>query len=57
MSDYEKITIHLNNQKKLSFIGKYRNDRQTENWHYYETKKGKLYHIRKKSIVYVETKA
>jgi hypothetical protein len=56
----ESIYIKLDNGDELRFIGKYRRDLETDNWHYYEItqgeKTGTLLHVRKDRIVYVESK-
>lgn len=39
---------------KERFIGKYRRDLETSNWHYWEKNTGVVIHFRKEHIVYVE---
>lgn len=52
-SNYRIITI---NGTQINFIGWHRKDldAQHENWHYYETTEGKIYHFRSEHMVVVE---
>lgn len=51
MKRYEVICV---GDVVFCFVGKYRKDLETENWHYYEKKDGKLIHFRKDKMVAVE---
>ena len=42
--------------KTFDFIGIYRRDLETKNWHYYEDEKGHFLHINKQFFVAVESK-
>jgi len=55
MTKYTKYTIYVVHQEKMPFvfIGKYRRDLETKNWHYYETEDGGLYHFKKEHMVAV----
>jgi len=50
--DLKKIRIETTSSD-LSFLGKYRRDLETNNWHYYEDEHGTIYHLRKKHIIAV----
>jgi hypothetical protein len=50
----KKITLYLTNWKVISFIWKYLQERQTENWHYYTDDRWTTYHIKKEYLMYVE---
>lgn len=38
---------------EIAFIGRYRRDLETDNWHYYETDANELIHVRKEHLVMV----
>lgn len=48
-----EYTIHLTTGEYITFIGKYRRDLETDNWHYYEKQEGTIIHLRKEHIIYV----
>lgn len=37
----------------ICFTGKYRRDLERNNWHYYETSRGDIFHFRKSEMVCV----
>ena len=50
----EKHEIYIKGREKpFTFVGKYRRDLETDNWHYYEDSYGILFHFRKEYIVAV----
>ena len=51
MEQYEIYT--KGREKPFIFVGKYRRDLETDNWHYYEDQYGILFHFRKEHIVAV----
>ena len=52
MDECKELTVVLKTGKVL-FSGKYRRDLERPNWHYYETKKGDIYHFKKDQMVCV----
>ena len=54
MKEYKLISIYLITGESKNFIGKYRRDLETNNWHYYEKNTGKLIHFRKEHMIYVD---
>ena len=48
----KKLTIICKNIS-VSFFGKYRRDLEKQNWHYYETSKGDIYHFKEFEMVAV----
>lgn len=51
MTNYEIYTT--NSPDPIEFVGRFRRDLETENWHYYETEDGIICHFRKKHMVAV----
>ncbi len=50
----EQYEIYIKGREKpFTFVGKYRRDLETDNWHYYEDSYGILFHFRKEYIVAV----
>lgn len=47
-----KIMI-MTTKTNYEFVGKHLPERETPNWHYYETVDGKLYHFRKEHMVVI----
>ena len=47
--EFELLTILLSN-KEVTFTGRYRRDLEKPQWHYYETKEGKIQHFRKSAM-------
>ena len=43
----------IGREKPFIFVGKYRRDLETDNWHYYEDQYGILLHFRKEHIAAV----
>ncbi len=39
---------------EIHFIGRYRRDLETNNWHYYEKENGTVIHFRKEHIVWID---
>lgn len=50
--NFYKIYV-VSRKHPITFIGVYRRDLETNNWHYYEDDKGFVYHFRKEHIVCV----
>lgn len=48
-----KLYTILTTADKLTFCGIHRKDKETENWHYYETTEGEMLHFRKAHMVVV----
>ena len=38
----------------IDFVGNYLREREKDNWHYYETDKGEIFHFRKEHMVLVQ---
>jgi len=51
---FEVISIKFIDGEHLTIYGRYRRDLQTDNWHYYEEKSGRLIHIAKGTIKYID---
>ena len=51
MNKYQIFTT--SNDQSFSFVGKYRRDLETNNWHYYEKENGEICHFRKEHMVAV----
>jgi len=50
----EQYEIYIKGREKpFIFVGKYRRDLETDNWHYYEDQYGRLFHLRKEHIAAV----
>ena len=50
MVEYEIITT----SHRIKFVGRYRRDLESENWHYYEVDDGSILHFHKKYMIYVK---
>ena len=51
MNEYQIFTT--NSEDPFCFVGKYRRDLETGNWHYYEKENGEICHFRKEHMVAV----
>lgn len=49
MRKYQIYVCH--SEDSFIFIGKYRRDLETSNWHYFETQSGEIFHFRKENMV------
>lgn len=50
--EYKKIRVETT-VGYVPFIGRYRRDLETPNWHYYETPRGTLLHFQKTKMIAV----
>jgi len=51
MNEYKIFTTI--SKEPFVFVGKYRRDLETGNWHYYEMKNGEICHFRKEHMIAV----
>ena len=49
-AEKDSVIILTKSGTFMMFNGKYRRDLETNNWHYWETKAGKVIHCRKENI-------
>ena len=55
MKKYQIYVCHSDDS--FTFIGKYRKDLETSNWHCYETQSGGIFYFRKENLIAIyETK-